>query len=316
MKVLHIIAISCLVAGLLLGVIALALGDFDMHLFDINKYIEGSETLSGDFTHIKTDTVEGDIRFLPSKDDTCRVEYRCREKMSYRIAIEGDTLVIETEDHRKWYDHITFFSFRNCQVTVYLPESHYTSLSVDTTTGDVEVPKDFTFDTVTIEGTTSDIHYAAPTSGDVSITVTTGDVKVSRCTLHQLTVKASTGDIFLDHVNSSTISLKNTTGEMQIDKCVAGSLSIHGGTTDVEMEDTRAINEMNISVSTGDVEFERCDAGSMTINTTTGDVEGSLLSPKIFLCKTNTGEIHVPGTTTGGICKITCTTGDIEITIN
>ncbi len=315
MKVLHIIAISCIVVGLLLGVTALALEDFNMYLFDTNKYIEGSETLTADFAHIKIDTIEGHIRLIRTEEDTCRVEYKCREKVEYRIAVEDDTLVIKTDDQRKWYDHITFFSFLNSELTIYLPESHYASLRIETTTGKVEIPRDFDFDTATVEATTGHIDYAAYNSENVTLSVTTGNVTVRRCTLNQLSVESTTGDIIVNSVNAGKMKLELTTGDIQVDNCVAGSLAIQSSTGDVELENTRVINEMKITATTGDVEFEHCDAGSILIETTTGDVEGSLLSPKIFIANTDTGDVRVPQTTTGGTCKITCTTGDIEITI-
>ena len=39
------------------------------------------------------------------------------------------------------------------------------------------------------------------------------------------------------------------------------------------------------------------------------------LTEKIFIAKTDTGEIKVPETTSGGKCKITTDTGDIKIEI-
>ena len=58
-----------------------------------------------------------------------------------------------------------------------------------------------------------------------------------------------------------------------------------------------------------------CDAAELEIKTGTGDVQGTLLSEKVFVVKTNTGKIQVPETVTGGKCKITTTTGDIRITV-
>jgi hypothetical protein len=43
---------------------------------------------------------------------------------------------------------------------------------------------------------------------------------------------------------------------------------------------------------------------------------GTLLSSKVFIIKTDTGDVDVPKSTVGGRCEITTSTGDVEISIN
>ena len=62
-------------------------------------------------------------------------------------------------------------------------------------------------------------------------------------------------------------------------------------------------------------EFDKLDAENLEIETGTGDVRGTLLSSKIFMVKTSTGDIDVPETTTGGICKVKTSTGEVYIRI-
>ena len=72
---------------------------------------------------------------------------------------------------------------------------------------------------------------------------------------------------------------------------------------------------MTLRRSTGDVELNACDAGGLSLKTTTGDVTGTLLSEKVFITDTSTGDVSVPKTTSGGKCEISTTTGDIRIDI-
>jgi hypothetical protein len=51
------------------------------------------------------------------------------------------------------------------------------------------------------------------------------------------------------------------------------------------------------------------------VKTDTGDITGSLLSGKIFMPQTNTGDVTVPDTVTGGKCRLSTNTGDIKISI-
>ena len=76
-----------------------------------------------------------------------------------------------------------------------------------------------------------------------------------------------------------------------------------------------ATETFTIERSTGDVRFEGSDAAQLFVETDTGDVEGSLLSDKVFLVTTDTGEKDVPNSITGGRCEITTDTGDVRITI-
>ncbi len=54
---------------------------------------------------------------------------------------------------------------------------------------------------------------------------------------------------------------------------------------------------------------------SMDISLHTADVTGTLLTEKVFLPKSDTGDIEVPKTNAGGKCEIITSTGDIKLTI-
>ena len=84
---------------------------------------------------------------------------------------------------------------------------------------------------------------------------------------------------------------------------------------DVSMKNVIAKGSITVKRDTGDVTFNKCDASELDILTDTGDVSGSLLSEKVFIYKTDTGDVNLPGTTTGGTCKRTTDTGDIDIRI-
>ena len=53
----------------------------------------------------------------------------------------------------------------------------------------------------------------------------------------------------------------------------------------------------------------------ITVKTSTGSVKGTLLSEKVFVPRSDTGDIDVPKTKNGGFCEITTDTGDVEIAI-
>jgi DUF4097 and DUF4098 domain-containing protein YvlB len=81
------------------------------------------------------------------------------------------------------------------------------------------------------------------------------------------------------------------------------------------MKNVVATGMFDIKRSTGDVELDMCDANEIFVNVGTGDVFGTLLSDKVYIAKTSTGEVDVPKTIEGGRCEITTTTGDIKLSV-
>ena len=66
-------------------------------------------------------------------------------------------------------------------------------------------------------------------------------------------------------------------------------------------------------------EKESVTAGLKTESTAfsdTGDVSGTLLTEKVFVVRSGSGKIRVPETVSGGMCKITTSTGDVSIQID
>ena len=61
------------------------------------------------------------------------------------------------------------------------------------------------------------------------------------------------------------------------------------------------------------MKFDGCDADRIFVKTDTGYVKGSLLSDKVFIAQSDTGDVDVPKTITGGKCEIETDTGDIKI---
>ena len=199
-----------------------------------------------------------------------------QSKMKHSVSVEGDTLVIAMDDQRKWYDHLGIH-MEYPKITVYLPQKQYGSITAAATTGDI-----------TLSGLSA---------GVLDLSVTTGDItaKDIHCA-GDLRLHTTTGDIGL-----STVSCKNLTAK--------------GRTGDIGLEDVITVEKFDIQLTTGDVKMDRCDATELKIKTTTGDITGSLRSPKIITAKTATGSIRIPDSQTGGMCKLSTTTGDITITL-
>ena len=61
--------------------------------------------------------------------------------------------------------------------------------------------------------------------------------------------------------------------------------------------------------------FKNSDANDIFVETDTGHVTGTLLTDKVFITQTDTGDVDIPKTVDGGRCEIITDTGDIKINI-
>lgn len=303
-----IVASAIILFGLLLLVFAMSLDGWS---FD--KREETIYEISEDFTNISITLDTDDVFFTPSPDGTKKVVCLEDKNLGHTVSVEGGTLKIGVDDNRKWYNHI--FNFGETSVTVYLPESEYNLLSIDSDTSDVSIPNNFKFGSIDIELSTGDARCYASTVGDVKIRTSTGRISLADASFSSLLLKASTGDISLSAVKCGDINISVSTGEIKLTNVSCKSLTAEANTGDVEMINVIASGAFAILTDTGDVDFEASDAAEIYIETDTGDVSGTLLSEKVFFYKTDTGDVQLPETTKGGICKIITDTGDIEIYI-
>ena len=308
---------------------------FDFENLATNPYETVEYPINEEFSSIRVQTDTADVILVPITESNGLVECSEEENIRYSVSVQEGTLVIAVQDGRKWYQHIGIFA-ESPKVTVKIPAKEYRALTVETDTGDVEIPKDFTFQSISLTGSTGDVTCRALTQEELRVKLSTGRARIVGVAARAIDVETSTGDVFLEDVTcTEDISVRVTTGDVTLSRVECRSLESTGNTGDlsmtavvarmrvslerttgeVELERCESA-ELEITTDTGDVELERCDASDIKITTDTGDVEGSLLSPKNFITATDTGRVRVPSSTEGGRCEIKTDTGDIEITVD
>ena len=274
-KIWLITATSLVALGCIMFSVAMTKIHWDFTKLSTVKYETNTYEVTDDFNSISMLTDTADILFVQSDDKICKVVCYEMSDMKHTTSVQNNTLTINVTDEREWYDHIGI-TLGSPKITVYLPKTEYDSLAIKEDTGDIEVPKDFKFGSIDIATSTGDITVSGVTcEGDLKINVSTGKVNLTDIKCKSLISDGSTGDF----------SLKNVI----------------------------ATEKFSIERSTGDVKFDDCDATEIWVKTDTGDVTGNLLSEKIFITQTSTGDVLVPKSTNGGKCEITTSTGDIYI---
>lgn len=312
-KIMLIVALCLVLAGAALFAGVMAKNHWDFAALGKGDYETNTYPITEDFRSISIRSDTENIAFRPSEDGGCRVEILEREGKPHGVAVKDGVLCIE-EPEEKW----SFFSlsFAEPKITVYLPEGEYADLFIEESTGKIDVPADFRFDSISLTASTGDVSCQASAAGLLSIETSTGDIRVEDLSAEVLRLTVTTGRVELRSVScEGTVEVLVSTGKSELTDVRCGSLISDGSTGDLTMKNLTAAETIAVSRSTGDVRFEACDAGELEIATDTGDVSGSLRSEKVFIVRSDTGSIHVPETTSGGKCKVTTDTGDIRIEV-
>jgi len=298
---------------LFVGVMVAYGGDFSK-LSTVN-YVTNTYEINETFDKIAIDVDTTDIHFVPAENGKCRIVCFELEKAKHSVVVQNGTLSIHTVDMRKWYEYIGI-TLGTPQMTVYLPTNTYSSLSVETDTGDITIPKNFSFERLHIDGDTSDIACFASVSNTLEIEVSTGRIHIEAITADRLDLTTTTGDI---QVNSTTVNMEldveTNTGKVQLTEASCKKLTAESDTGAITLKRVIVTDSLSIESDTGNVRLENSDAAQLSIKTSTGDVTGTLLSEKNFITETSTGKVRVPKTTSGGKCEITTSTGDIILNV-
>ena len=301
-----IVAAVLIVSGGLLFFVGMQRADFNL----TQKPVQKVYTASGSFQNIQIDTGICDVRFFKTDGDLT-VHCTKTEKLEYVVLVEDGILRISAMDMHQWYDFIGI-NIDEPIITVYLPEDTYESLYIQTDTGDVEIPQDFSFDTAEIRTNTGDIAFAAAVAKSLITANSTGDTEIYGVCPTYLECRSSTGDMALSDIHvSGDIHIQRSTGEITATDVTCQNLTSQSNTGDVDFTDVLVAEALQITTTTGEVTVLNCDAATVNINTDTGDVTGHFLSPKWFVTDTSTGDVVVPISRDSGECSITTSTGDI-----
>lgn len=271
-----LIASLLILAGAVIFTLTMTSINWNFKRLNTSKFKENGYLISDNFSNISINTNTANITFVPSNDEKCMIVCYEEEKQNHTVEVENNTLNINFDDNRKWYEKIDIM-FDTPKITVHLPNSEYNSFILNASTGDIEIANHFKFKNLNIE-------------------LSTGDIKLSSIESEKIELSVSTGDITLADIFSKNITSNGNTGDILLDNVILSE-------------------KISIEKTTGDIKFKNCDASELSLKTSTGDVLGTLLSEKQFKTKTSTGKVNVPKTVNGGICEITTTTGDIDLTV-
>ena len=310
-----IVAAALFVIGIVLVVLGVIFMGNNSHFISRNDYKSVTVDITDEFSSINVLATTCDVIFEASDDDRIYISALIHEKSDLEASVDNDTLNIKVSDKRKWYDHIGIsIGTEPPNVVIYLPKGEYEELYVDVTTGDIKIDEAHAFTSLSFEASTGDVVIFSTVKESLYVKVTTGDIRIGNTSPSLLEVKTTTGDIKIENIPSSEkISVKTASGRVSLSSVHATEIDIETTTGSIALDDVIASSVARINATSGDVKFTAFDSAEIYIKVTTGDVEGDLLSSKVFVTDTTTGDVKVPYSTEGGVCDIKSTTGDIEI---
>jgi len=315
-KIWLITAAALILVGCVAFVAGMAAMKWDFTKLSTDKYEINKYEINEDFNSISVRTDIHDIIFVRSESSECMIECYEMENVKHSVSVNEGTIEIKVTDTRKWYERIGILNFQAPKLTVYLPESEYISLIIEGKTGDVEIPKDFNFETVDISVITGDVKCYASVLKTAKIRSATVAIGMSDVSVGTLELSVNTGKVSVSGVTcEGDIRIDVSTGKAELSDIRCQSVISTGDTGSLLLRDVIASERLFIDRSTGKVKLEGSDAEEIFIKTDTGDVEGYVLTDKVFIVKTDTGDVEVPNSITGGRCEITTDTGDIRITV-
>ena len=309
-----ILAIVVIAVGSGIFVVGMSFLNWDFSKLSTQKHITSTYEFDESFSSVSINVDTAYVTFTPSENGQTTVVCHELEKARHSVEIKDGALVVDFFDNRKWYDYIAI-SFAPIKIDVTIPQTVYDSLYLKTATGDIQIGENLAFLSATINTSTGDVNFGAQVSDQLKITTSTGNATIKNVNTKDVKVSTSTGNINVSSTSAESITANVSTGNATLSDIQCANLSSNGSTGNITLRNVIASQKINIERHTGNIKFDGCDAGEIQAKTSTGNITGTLLSSKIFIANSSTGDKKVPETTEGGICKLTTTTGDIRISI-
>ncbi|MBQ9885245.1 MAG: DUF4097 family beta strand repeat protein [Lachnospiraceae bacterium] len=289
-KVLVIIGICLIAAGLTISIITLAINGFRVNRLlptnpeesEINRI---EQTITEKVDNIKIEAVEDNVILMKADDGVFRVLYAERANVKYTFSVTNGTLKLSRNDvdwsrPGNWLSNL----IENIQdglygatrdIIIYLPETSYKTLELTSVSGNIVLEENFSFVNAALT--------------DVSGNITLRGINPTGT----LAIATTSGNIFIENVNSGMTTFAAVSGAVTLKNSVFESIT--GSTV------------------SGEVVLEYIEAENLDFETTSGDVTGRVREAQDFHCETTSGEISVP---TGGTNPwyIETVSGDINIT--
>lgn len=314
-KVWLIAAGVLIIAGAALFSAVMTYGNWDFKKLGTVEYETVSYDITEDFENISIECEGCGVILKPSEDGGCRVVCREAEGEKHSVSVEDRTLTVRQTEKRKWHEYIAI-NLTTPEIILYLPKTEYGTITASLTTGDIAIPKGFTLESAELSTTTGDIRLFSSDCASLKLKTTTGDINLSDISANSAALSVTTGLVNAESIHcDGEFALEVSTGRAVLTDITCKRLTSSGTTGDIYLKNVPVDGALVIKRSTGNIKLDGCDAAEIKLKTATGNITGRLLTDKLFIAESRTGNVTVPKTETGGKCEIETNTGNINISV-
>ncbi len=155
-------------------------------------------------------------------------------------------------------------------------------------------------------------------SGEISVSTSSGDLKLGNLELEESLVLSTTdGNVTLSDISAYDITASTSNGRMNLSSLSATELTASTSNARIDLSDLTA-KRLSVSTSNASIDFARLFGEKFTFSTSNGDIDGSILGAQsLFSIETNTDRTAFPASVENPRAqyKLTANTsgGDIRV---
>ena len=285
MKTIQRIAGVFLLISLIVGGIVLVRTGGDFSELSNEKWVQKEKTFEANqVKELSLDITASDVKVTGSADtDQVLIKYPESKNRSYTITEDKGQLTISEKKNRIFgIFSFDFFFSKDWEVEVVLPVDSLNNLTLDSTSGDVDIQK-------------------LAIKENLDLHLSSGAVQLQTVTVAgETSVQLSSGEIGLTNVVAKDLHLEVTSGDIQLEGAiVANQTRLEATSGDIRLSQFKAGQETEISVISGDI---------------SGDVLGKMTEYTIQSSVTS-GDNNLPQELDGGNkqLRVEATSGDINL---
>ena len=204
------------------------------------------------FENIKIITDTADIDFVLSENLNTLIICEEHQNIKHSVNIKDNTLLIEVDDNRKWYEHL---GISTSKITIYLPKNEYDELITESDTGNIRI-KSINANKLDLSTDTGNLKIVNIKCKNLFSTSDTGNILLENVIAEeQFKIETDTGNVKFKDSDASDIFVKtdtgNVTGNLLTDKVIFAESE----TGDIDVPKVMADEKCEIITETGDIKI-------------------------------------------------------------
>lgn len=269
-----------LIVGLLIiGVV----GNYMWSGMEWSEFKEEKSIASETVQELNIDSSSTNIEIVPTNGEDIevlaqgKINKSALKKSALTVSQKGDKLDISFATDRNRIG-ISFMNTYNLTIKVKLPEKLFKSVTVQSSSGNIEVSK--------------------VVSEKIAIETTSGNQSLNELTAQStMTSKTSSGNIKANDIQAETLDIMATSGNIEVEQLGCNDVILKASSGNIKFNDDRLESNFDITTTSGNTELnfqENPDSASLDFKGTSGNLE-VLIDGMLFEEKTEKMALGIVG---------------------